>query len=201
MSASSSSKLSLYGGIAANVAIAVSKFVAAYITGSSAMLSEGIHSLVDSGNGLLILLGLARAAKPADAEHPFGHGKELYFWALIVAVLIFAIGGGMSFYEGIKHLEHPEPLEDAKWNYIVLGISILFEGAALWLALRALLEKQGLRPAQITELSWWESTTFTKAVSVRRGASAVSEMRSLTVNAAPAMHWTARSPLDTNQSL
>jgi cation diffusion facilitator family transporter len=142
MSASSSSKLSLYGGIAANVAIAASKFVAAYITGSSAMLSEGIHSLVDTGNGGLLLYGMSRSQRPADAKHPFGHGKELYFWALIVAVLIFAIGGGMSFYEGIKHLEHPEPLEDAKWNYIVLGVSIVFEGAALFLAMRALLEKQ-----------------------------------------------------------
>lgn len=141
MSASSSSKLSLYGGIAANVAIAVSKFVAAYITGSSAMLSEGIHSLVDTGNGGLLLYGMSRSQRPADAQHPFGHGKELYFWALIVAVLIFAIGGGMSFYEGIKHLEHPEPLEDPLWNYIVLGVSIVFEGAALVLALRALLEK------------------------------------------------------------
>ena len=142
MSASSSSKLSLYGGIAANVAIAISKFVAAYVTGSSAMLSEGIHSLVDTGNGGLLLYGMSRSQRPADAQHPFGHGKELYFWALIVAVLIFAIGGGMSFYEGIQHLEHPEPLADAKWNYLVLGISILFEGAALGLALRALLEKQ-----------------------------------------------------------
>jgi cation diffusion facilitator family transporter len=142
MSANSSSKLSLYGGIAANVAIAISKFVAAYITGSSAMLSEGIHSLVDTGNGGLLLYGMSRSQRPADAQHPFGHGKELYFWALIVAVLIFAIGGGMSFYEGIKHLEHPEPLEDPMWNYIVLGVSIVFEGAALFLAMKALLEKQ-----------------------------------------------------------
>jgi cation diffusion facilitator family transporter len=142
MSASSSSKLSLYGGIAANVAIAISKFVAAYITGSSAMLSEGIHSLVDTGNGGLLLYGMNRSQRPADAQHPFGHGKELYFWALIVAVLIFAIGGGMSFYEGIKHIEHPEPLEDPMWNYIVLGVSIVFEGAAAWLAIRALLENQ-----------------------------------------------------------
>jgi cation diffusion facilitator family transporter len=106
------------------------------------MLSEGIHSLVDTGNGGLLLYGMSRSQRPADAQHPFGHGKELYFWALIVAVLIFAIGGGMSFYEGIKHLEHPEPLEDPMWNYIVLGVSILFEGAALFLALKALLEKQ-----------------------------------------------------------
>ncbi|WP_217278640.1 cation diffusion facilitator family transporter [Hymenobacter sp. BRD67] len=144
MSASSSSKLSLYGGIAANVAIAVSKFVAAYLTGSSAMLSEGIHSLVDTGNGGLLLYGLSRSQRPPDAQHPFGHGKELYFWALIVAVLIFSIGGGMSFYEGIQHLRHPEPLENPLWNYIVLGLSIFFEGAAAWLAIRALLEK---RPA------------------------------------------------------
>jgi cation diffusion facilitator family transporter len=142
MSASSSSKLSLYGGIAANVAIAISKFVAAYVTGSSAMLSEGIHSLVDTGNGGLLLYGMSRSQRPADAQHPFGHGKELYFWALIVAVLIFAIGGGMSFYEGIKHIEHPEPLEDPFWNYLVLGISVLFEGAAAGLAIKALLEKQ-----------------------------------------------------------
>ena len=142
MAAASSSKLSLYGGIAANVAIAVSKFVAAYFTGSSAMLSEGIHSLVDTGNGGLLLYGMSRSQRPPDAQHPFGHGKELYFWSLIVAVLIFAIGGGMSFYEGIKHLEHPEPLEDPLWNYLVLGVSIFFEGAAAGLAIRALLEKQ-----------------------------------------------------------
>ena len=98
------SKLSLYGGIVANIAIAVSKFVAAYFTGSSAMLSEGIHSLVDTGNGELLLYGTNRSQRPPDAEHLFGHSKELDFWALIVAVLIFAIGGGMSFYEGIKHL-------------------------------------------------------------------------------------------------
>lgn len=139
MADSNASKLSLYGGIAANVAIAVSKFVAAYFTGSSAMLSEGIHSLVDTGNSGLLLYGVNRSQRPADAEHPFGHGKELYFWGLIVAVLIFAIGGGMSFYEGIQHLRHPAPLEDAKWNYIVLGISLLFEGFAMYLSVKALI--------------------------------------------------------------
>ena len=132
------SKISLYGGIAANVAIAVSKFVAAYFTRSSAMLSEGIHSLVDSGNGILLLYGVHQSQKPADEEHPFGRSKELYFWALIVAMLIFAIGGGMSFYEGIKHIEHPEPLTDPVWNYVVLGVSIVFEGIAAVLSLRAL---------------------------------------------------------------
>jgi len=139
MASANASKISLYGGIAANVAIAISKFVAAYFTGSSAMLSEGIHSLVDTGNSGLLLYGTAQSERPADAEHPFGHSKELYFWGLIVAVLIFAIGGGMSFYEGIKHIQHPEPLEDAGWNYIVLGLSLLFEGIAMYLSVKALL--------------------------------------------------------------
>ncbi len=139
MANANASKLSLYGGIAANVAIAISKFVAAYFTGSSAMLSEGIHSLVDTGNSGLLLYGTAQSQRPADAEHPFGHSKELYFWGLIVAVLIFAIGGGMSFYEGIKHIQHPEPIEDAGWNYVVLGLSLLFEGIAMYLSVKALI--------------------------------------------------------------
>jgi len=136
-----SSKFALYGGIAANVGIAVSKFVAAYITGSSAMLSEGIHSLVDTGNGGLLLYGMKQSQKPADAKHPFGRSKELYFWSLIVAVLIFAIGGGMSFYEGVQHLYHPVALEDPLWNYIVLGLSVAFEGFAAFLSIRAMMEE------------------------------------------------------------
>lgn len=138
-----SSKTALFGGIAANIGIAISKFVAAYFTSSSAMLSEGIHSLVDSGNGILLLYGLRQSQKPADRLHPFGHSKEQYFWGLIVAVLIFAIGGGMSFYEGIKHISHPEPLTDPLWNYVVLGVAILFEGWAFWLAARALTQGSG----------------------------------------------------------
>ena len=143
MADTNASKVSLYGGIAANVAIAVSKFVAAYFTGSSAMLSEGIHSLVDTGNSGLLLYGTNRSQRPPDAEHPFGHSKELYFWGLIVAVLIFSIGGGMSFYEGIKHMQHPEPLESAGWNYVVLGLSFLFEGLAFYLSVKALLAQAG----------------------------------------------------------
>ena len=127
----------IYAAIGANLAIAISKFVAASISGSSAMLSEGIHSLVDTGNGGLLLLGISRSKKPADSQHPFGHGKELYFWALVVAILIFSIGGGMSLYEGIHHLQHPEPIGDPTLSYIVLFLAIIFEGFALYLALRA----------------------------------------------------------------
>jgi cation diffusion facilitator family transporter len=143
MSGHSSSKFAIYGAIGANIAIAISKFVAAYFTGSSAMLSEGIHSFVDSGNGFLILLGVKQSEKPATIQHPFGRSKELYFWALIVAVLVFSVGGGMSFYEGIEHLRHPAPMTDPTWNYVVLGISILFEGISCTLALKAFNQDRG----------------------------------------------------------
>src|SRR3954468_7139530 len=97
------SRVSVYGAIGANAAIAITKFVVAGITGSSAMLSEGIHSAVDTGNGVLLLVGTRLSERPPTPQHPFGHGKELYFWSLIVAVLIFGLGGGISFYEGILH--------------------------------------------------------------------------------------------------
>jgi cation diffusion facilitator family transporter len=137
------SKIVVYGAIGANLAIAAAKFTAAFFTGSAAMLSEGIHSLVDTGNGLLILLGLARAGRPADEEHPFGHGKELYFWTMIVAVLIFAVGGGLSLYEGYIHVQHPAPLTDPTWNYWVLGLAVLFEGIACTLAFREFNKTRG----------------------------------------------------------
>ena len=140
MSSSNSSKISLYGGIATNVAIALSKFVAAYVTGSSAMLSEGIHSLVDTGNGGLLLYGTAQSQLPPSPAYPFGRSKELYFWSLIVAMLVFSVGGGMSFYEGVKHLLQPAPMEDPKWNYIVLGFSVIFEGIAAYLSIKAFME-------------------------------------------------------------
>ncbi|GAB3586220.1 cation diffusion facilitator family transporter [Hymenobacter daeguensis] len=155
----SSSKFAIYGAIGANVAIAVSKFVAAYFTGSSAMLSEGIHSLVDSGNGLLILHGVRQAEKPADKRHPFGRSKELYFWALIVAILVFSVGGGMSLYEGIEHLKHPAPLSDPTWNYWVLGLSLLFEGISCFLAFKAFNADRG-------EAGFWDTLRRSKDPSV-----------------------------------
>lgn len=143
MSGTSSSKLVIYGAIGANIAIAIAKFVATYFTGSSAMLSEGIHSLVDSGNGLLLLYGIYQSQKPASLEFPFGRSKELYFWSLIVAVLVFSVGGGMSVYEGIVHLRNPAPIEDPTWNYWVLGLSILFEGSSFLIALRQFNKTRG----------------------------------------------------------
>jgi Co/Zn/Cd efflux system component len=100
------------------------------------MLSEGIHSAVDTFNGVLLLVGLRLSKRPATAEHPFGHGKELYFWSLIVAVLIFGLGGGVSFYEGIQHIRQPEPMRDATWNYVVLAAAALFEGTSFLIALK-----------------------------------------------------------------
>ncbi|MDQ0072328.1 cation diffusion facilitator family transporter [Variovorax boronicumulans] len=130
------SKVAIYGAIGANVAIAITKFVVAGITGSSAMLSEGIHSAVDTFNGVLLLVGLKLSKRPATPEHPFGHGKELYFWSLIVAVLIFGLGGGVSFYEGIQHIRAPEPMRDPTWNYVVLAAAFVFEGTSFLIALK-----------------------------------------------------------------
>ena len=132
----SGSRLAIFGAIAANIGIAIAKFVATYFTGSSAMLSEGIHSLVDSSNGLLLLYGLKRSKRPADLNHPFGYGKEIYFWSFVVALLIFALGGGIAIYEGILHILHPEPITNIIVNYAVLGIAIIFEGTSLIIALR-----------------------------------------------------------------
>jgi cation diffusion facilitator family transporter len=124
--------------LVANLIIAVAKFVAAGVTGSSAMLSEGIHSVADSGNQALLLFGNRRAQRPADRTHPFGYGPELYFWSLIVAMILFGLGGGFSIYEGIAHLSHPEVPGDPVWIYSVLGIAFVVEAYALKVALAQL---------------------------------------------------------------
>lgn len=140
------SRKAVYGAIAANLAIAATKFVVAGVTGSSAMLSEGIHSLVDSGNGALLLVGLKRSQLPSSPQHPFGHGKEIYFWSLIVGVLIFGLGGGLSFYEGIVHMREPTPVKDPVWNYIVLACAALFEGISFAIAWRQFARQRGGAP-------------------------------------------------------
>src|SRR6476659_7854522 len=144
------SRLAIIAAIAGNIAIAITKFVAAGLTGSSAMLSEGIHSLVDTGNGGLLLLGIHKSRKAPDFEHPFGHGKELYFWSLIVAIAIFAVGCGMSLYEGVRHVLHPEPMVNPFCNYVVLGFACVFEGISWvfgWKAFRAAKGKRGILEA------------------------------------------------------
>ena len=126
--------LAVVSAIVANLVIAAAKFFGAAMSGSSAMLSEGIHSVIDTLNGTLILFGRARSKRRADAEHAFGYGKELYFWTLIVAVLVFALGGGMSIYEGLLHLRHPHPLSDPFWSYVALGVALISESCSLAIA-------------------------------------------------------------------
>jgi len=129
--------------LAANVAIAMTKFAAAAITGSSAMLSEGVHSLVDSINELLLLYGIRRAAKRPDKAHPFGYGRELYFWSFVVALLVLALGAGVSFYEGVSHLLNPHAIERPLLNYVVLAASFVFEGISWWFTLKAFRRAKG----------------------------------------------------------
>lgn len=139
----SGSKKIIIAALIGNSLISITKFIAALITSSSAMLSEGIHSLVDTGNQILLLYGLKQARRPADVNFPFGHGKEVYFWSFIVAILIFALGGGISIYEGIQHLRRPEPISNPVINYIVLGLALMFEGAAWHFAFREFTRAKG----------------------------------------------------------
>ncbi len=139
----SSSRKVILAALAGNSLIAVTKFAAAFTTGSSAMLSEGIHSLVDTGNQVLLLYGLKRAQRPADERFPFGHGKEIYFWSFVVAILIFALGAGISLYEGYRHLMHPRPLGNPLVNYVVIALALVFEGLAWSLALREFTRAKG----------------------------------------------------------
>ena len=151
----------IIAAMAGNMAIAVSKFVAASLTGSAAMFSEAIHSTVDTGNELLLLFGLKRAARPADAEHPFGYGLQLYFWVFVVAVMIFGLGAVVALVEGIEKIRHPEPARNVYVNYIVLGVSIAFEIASWVVAFREFRKQRGSRGWLATIRRSKDPTIFT----------------------------------------
>ncbi|WP_288379936.1 cation diffusion facilitator family transporter [uncultured Massilia sp.] len=150
----------IYAAIVANLGIACAKFIVAAITGSAAMVAEGIHSAVDTGNEFLLLLGERRAARPADRKHPFGYGKSVYFWALIVALSVFSLGGGLSIYHGVEALQNPPPLEDPTWNYVVLAVAALFEGYS-WNVSR-----KALNAVRQPGTSLWQAVRASKDASV-----------------------------------
>jgi len=141
--AASGSKKVIYAALAGNFLIALTKFIAFFMTGSSAMLSEGVHSVVDTGNQILLLYGLRRSRIPADERFPFGHGKEVYFWSFVVAIMIFGVGAGVSIYKGVQHLFHPAAIQNPYLNYIVLALAMLFEGAAWYFALTEFTKAKG----------------------------------------------------------
>lgn len=153
------SKTAIFTALAANFGIAAIKFVAAWFTGSSAMLSEGIHSLVDTVNEWLLLLGLRKSQQPANENRPFGYGRELYFWSFMVAVFIFVIGGGLSLYDGIEHIRHPGPLQSPTWNYVVLAVAFCFDGFSFLVARRTF-------NAQRTRQSFWVAFQDSKDPSI-----------------------------------
>ena len=138
-------KTVIYAALLGNALISVTKFAAAFFTGSAAMLAEGIHSVVDTGNQGLLLYGMRRAKQPADERYPFGHGKEIYFWSFVVAILIFALGSGISMYEGIHRVMHPVDITNPLINYIVLALAFVFESIAWYLAFREFRRQQGER--------------------------------------------------------
>ncbi|HET9725677.1 MAG TPA: cation diffusion facilitator family transporter [Gemmatimonadales bacterium] len=140
-----SSRPAVYAALVGNLLVAASKTVAAVWTGSSAMVSEAVHSFVDSGNEVLLLYGMHRAARPPDREHPVGHGRELYFWSFIVALLVFALGAGVSLYEGVLHISHPEPITDPRVSYIVLALAAVFEGGSWIVSVRQFNASRGQR--------------------------------------------------------
>ena len=149
------SNLVIFAALAANLGIAVAKFIAAAISGSSSMLTEGVHSVVDSLNQVLLLYGQKRADRPPDAVHPFGYARELYFWAFVVAILIFAVGAGVSIYEGYRHILDPEPLQSPVINYVVLAIAFAMEGTSWFIAMRAFARAKG-------DLGWWQAIRVSK---------------------------------------
>jgi cation diffusion facilitator family transporter len=149
------SRLTLFAALAANLGIAVAKFVAAAISGSSAMLTEGFHSVVDSLNQILLLYGQKRSQRPPDESHPLGYARELYFWSFVVAILIFATGAGLSVYEGIHHIRFPEAIRSPLINYVVLGVSFLFEGISWMIAVGQFSDAKG-------DYGWWEAIRRSK---------------------------------------
>ena len=155
------SKLSIYAALAGNVAVAAVKFGAFALSGSSAMLTEAIHSLVDTANQLLLLYGLNRGAQPPDENHPFGHGMEAYFWTFVVSLLIFALGGAVALYQGVLRLLHPAPIEHAGLTMAVLALSAVFEGASLLVGLRQERRRRpaARRSARSTTSTRWSGTT------------------------------------------
>ncbi|MDH6210499.1 MULTISPECIES: cation diffusion facilitator family transporter [Chryseobacterium] len=146
---------SIYSALAANLLIALTKFIAGAYTNSSSMISEGIHSTVDTTNQLLLLYGLKRSKKAADQSHPFGYGKELYFWSFVVSILIFGLGGALSIYQGIAHILEPELMKDPFWNYVVLFLSLIFEGTSLFIAVKEFNKTRN-------EMGWWDAIVKSK---------------------------------------
>ena len=159
--AASTSKNVIFAALAGNAAIAVTKFIAAFITGSAAMMSEAIHSSVDTGNQIILLIGLRRAARPASDSHPFGHGLQLYFYTFVVAVLIFGVGAVISILHGVERIQSPEPIENPWINYVILGLSVLFEGASWLVAFKAFNKEREGRPFLSTIRGSKDPTVFT----------------------------------------
>jgi cation diffusion facilitator family transporter len=148
--AKSVANVAVWAALAGNLLVAAAKFVAAAVTGSAAMLSEAVHSLVDTVNELLLLYGIARSVRPPDRHHPLGYGRELYFWSFVVALLIFTLGAGVSAYQGLDHLLHPQPIEKPIVIFVVLGTSLAFEGASWLVGMRAFRATKRYR-------GWWQA--------------------------------------------
>jgi cation diffusion facilitator family transporter len=148
--AKSGTVLTVWAALAGNLMVALAKFAAAAMTGSAAMLSEAVHSLIDTVNEVLLLYGIARSTRPPDRSHPLGYGRELYFWSFVVALLIFALGAGVSFYEGLRRILLPQPIERPGVIYAVLAVSLAFEGISWWISVRAF-------GAAKRDLGWWEA--------------------------------------------
>jgi cation diffusion facilitator family transporter len=155
MSEAALSKKVVYAALVGNLLVAVTKFAASAFTGSSSMLSEAVHSVVDTANEALLLYGYFRSARKPDEMHPLGYGRELYFWSFIVALLLFAVGAGVSGYEGVLHILAPEPIMYVNVNYAVLALSAIFEGASWWIALRRFGKVKGRR-------GYWEAVRESK---------------------------------------